>query len=379
MLSRFCYINALDSCNSQELLTLNLIGKPVITYPIKAALESKIFRKVVCLTESPYIKHIVDSEFGNLVAFSSNKDKHNFVDTIMEINGSAIMLSANDIKKALSEYTGGMAYSTVRVLKQSSSTFLQQYELLIEECIQPSGVFLIHENKRLTDNVQAIEMTQEKSCIITSSNDFELALLLKNKENKDKTLKNNIIKRIKEKESIITGSHCSNSITFVGHSQLEDWVISELNGRTIYNCAIRGISSIEYKKYILDRNLLNCSSDTYIVMHGTNDIIYDYSKDEIVNNIKSSFEYIKENNPTAKIYFIKCIHVNGRLDRSNKSITELNAYFDKNLPEYVVQVDTRELDDEFGNLRVEYTIDGLHISKDGYKKLKEILVKIMRA
>ena len=107
MLSRFCYINALDSCNSQEILALNLIGKPVITYPIKAALESKMFRKVVCLTESTYIKHIVDSEFGNLVAFSSNKDKHNFDDTIMEINGSAIMLSANDIKKTLSEYTGG--------------------------------------------------------------------------------------------------------------------------------------------------------------------------------------------------------------------------------------------------------------------------------
>lgn len=65
---------------------------------------------------------------------------------------------------------------------------------------------------------------------------------------------------------------------------------------------------------------------------------------------------------------------NGRLDRSNKYIDYLNDYLKLNLKE-ITWIDTSDLDDEFGNLKAEYTIDGLHLSKEGYEVLKNIIEK----
>lgn len=138
------------------------------------------------------------------------------------------------------------------------------------------------------------------------------------------------------------------------------------------NCGIRGISSFEYTDYILNSELLSCMEDIYVVMHGTNDIIYDYSFTQIAESISNTIRYIKEQRPSSKIYFLQCIHVNGRLDRNNRYIDSLNAYLKSCLCD-IKWICTDALDDEFKNLKAEYTIDGLHLSEKGYKILQKII------
>lgn len=74
--------------------------------------------------------------------------------------------------------------------------------------------------------------------------------------------------------------------------------------------------------------------------------------------------------------------MNGRLDRSNGWILRLRDGLKKQgLCEKVFWVHTDEMNDPYGNLNFDYTIDGIHLSLLGYQKLKQIVeegIKINR-
>ena len=56
------------------------------------------------------------------------------------------------------------------------------------------------------------------------------------------------------------------------------------------------------------------------------------------------------------------------------NIDSLNAYL-KNCLQDITWICTDAFDDEFKNLKAEYTIDGLHLSERGYELLQQILEK----
>ena len=112
--------------------------------------------------------------------------------------------------------------------------------------------------------------------------------------------------------------------------------------------------------------------DCYIVMHGTNDFVHGYSFLEIAMSIMKTVEYIRTRKGEAIIYFLSCISVNGRMDRDNRTIRKLNDFLKGEL-EGVIWIDTETMNDEFGNLDSRYTEDGLHLSKDGYDRLRQIV------
>lgn len=186
-------------------------------------------------------------------------------------------------------------------------------------------------------------------------------------------IKKVIFERIEEKYDIFGRRADNPEICFIGHSQLDNWECSQLGKYKVRNCAVRGISSFEYEKYILKPDILNCESEAFVVMHGTNDIVYDYSDEQIIDSVVNILRYIRCRNRECKIFFIPIAHVNGRLDRSNSRITKLNKNIKDVVSEFASVIDISELDDEFGNLRIEFTKDGLHFSELGYEKLKQIL------
>ena len=142
----------------------------------------------------------------------------------------------------------------------------------------------------------------------------------------------------------------------------------------VRNCAVRGISSFQYQELILKTELLNCKSDVFVVMHGTNDIVYNYSIDQIAESILESVFYLQKHNPTAILCFVSCLHTNGRADRSNKKIDQLNAALKPVLENCNIWwIDAAKMDDLFGNLKLEYTKDGLHLSKKGYDVFKILI------
>lgn len=212
---------------------------------------------------------------------------------------------------------------------------------------------------------------------INTDNDLELAFILKMKEENRPQVLKNIDYIIDKKHQIISNPIPAKSVCFVGHSQLDQWEIDEISGYKVRNCAVSGISSFEYEEKILTTRLLNCEADWFIVMHGTNDIVWDYTIDEIVTSIKHTISYIKERTD-APIIFLSCIHVNGRLDRNNNRIDELNLKLRAEIGSNVEWVDTSFLDDNNGMLNKEYTKDGLHISDKGYEALLTEIVKTVK-
>ena len=219
-----------------------------------------------------------------------------------------------------------------------------------------------------TVSIPAIE-----AMAINSKNMFELAIVLKKKENSKPLLQKAIIDRIEEKIGVLKSINDADTICFIGHSQIDNWDIDTISGYKVQNCGIRGISSFEYTKYILNKEYLHCNADIYIVMHGTNDIVTDSSDEEIIDSIKHTIDYIYTRNASARIYFLECAHVNGRLDRSNKRIESFNKKLRERLNGLVICVSLNALNDVYGDLKAEYTNDGLHFTEKAYSKLKEII------
>ena len=217
----------------------------------------------------------------------------------------------------------------------------------------------------------------KEGVVINTDNDFELALVLKKKqENRPNVLKM-IDRIISEKQKCFREPIKEKSVCLVGHSQFDQWNVDNLAGYKVRNCGVSGISSFEYNEKILKPALLNCEADCFLIMHGTNDIVWDYSINEMIESICKTIEYIKARNCIAPIIFVSCIHVNGRLDRSNARIDKLNENLKKVLEDKVTWIDTSFMDDQYGELKEEYTKDGLHLSDEGYRALRnEIELKM---
>lgn len=130
----------------------------------------------------------------------------------------------------------------------------------------------------------------------------------------------------------------------------------------------------------------NLENDLYIynptkvfLLIGTNNLS-NTSRDEIIYGILKIAREIHKNRPNAKLYIESIYPVNNKTDndvvvdwmvgpRKNDKIKEINKELEENAKlydyEYIDMYD--KLTDSDGNLKLEYTIDGLHISPDGYK------------
>ena len=121
---------------------------------------------------------------------------------------------------------------------------------------------------------------------------------------------------------------------------------------------------------------------------GTNDLNdEDLDKEEIYDNIIKIVDNIQANRPCAKIYIESIYPINRGDDekidlamvgnRKNEDIIEINErlkkYCENNNINYIDVYS--ELADEDGNLKLEYTKEGLHLSQEGYSVVSNILKK----
>ena len=122
-----------------------------------------------------------------------------------------------------------------------------------------------------------------------------------------------------------------------------------------------------------------------VLLIGTNDVPYKSEK-EIENNIKTIIDNIIDNRPNCEIYLESIYPVNDTDDekishnmvkkRKNEKIMNINKEL-KSLAKnekkvtYINMYDY--LLDENGNLKIEYTKEGLHLNNDGYKVVTKVL------
>lgn len=193
-----------------------------------------------------------------------------------------------------------------------------------------------------------------------------------------------------DKYAALSDKTPKNGVVFLGDS------ISELYDLDKYypgkNYINRGISSNESGQ-VLDRlqtNVINISPDLIILLVGANDIGHGIANSVLINNIDMIITQLKNTLPNADIV-IQSIYPTGKKNfiyshmltniRPNETIREVNkeiySLADKHDILYVDMYSV--LADPNGNLFDEYSIDGVHLNKNGYAVVTNVLQPIIES
>lgn len=177
-----------------------------------------------------------------------------------------------------------------------------------------------------------------------------------------------------------------NSIVFAGDSLIQRFPITEMiqSNHNVYNRGIDGLESIELLKNIQEQ-IIELAPAKLFLLIGTNDVAVRRETSEIELKVKEICEMVEKKVPDVKIHIISVSPLNedimnsriNYLNRriSNQHIIELNERY-KKLAEsnnYVFADIYPLLLDQRGNLKEEYTTDGLHLSGAAYRKITDFL------
>ncbi|KJQ75145.1 GDSL-like Lipase/Acylhydrolase [Streptococcus infantis] len=174
------------------------------------------------------------------------------------------------------------------------------------------------------------------------------------------------------------------SIIFIGDSIIEYYPLQELLGtsKTIVNRGIRGYQTGLLLKN-LDAHLYGDAVDQIVLLIGTNDIGKDVPMMEALNNLESVIQTISRDYPLSQIKLVSILPVNESENfkqtvyiRKNDTIKAWNQAYQELASAYMqveyVSVFDKLLDQE-GQLKSDYTTDGLHLSVSGYQALSDAL------
>ena len=173
-------------------------------------------------------------------------------------------------------------------------------------------------------------------------------------------------------------------IIFIGDSIVEYYPLQELFGvaKMIVNRGIRG-----YQTGLLidnlDAHLYGDAVDQIVLLIGTNDIGKDIPMNEALDNLERVIQSIAREYPLSQIKLLSILPVNEGEKykqtvyiRTNEKIREWNQAYEALTSAYM-QVDFvpvyDSLIDSEGQLKKDYTTDGLHLSVAGYQALSEAL------
>ena len=179
------------------------------------------------------------------------------------------------------------------------------------------------------------------------------------------------------------------NVLFIGDSIVEYYPIQELFGtsKTIVNRGIRGYQTGLLLEN-LDAHLYGGAVDKIVLLIGTNDIGKDVPVNESLNNLEAIIQSITRDYPLTEIKLLSILPVNEGEEykqtvyiRTNEKIQKWNQAYQE-LASVYMQVEFvpvfDSLIDQEGQLKKDYTTDGLHLSVTGYqvltKALKDYLV-----
>ena len=159
---------------------------------------------------------------------------------------------------------------------------------------------------------------------------------------------------------------------------------SKISGQAVYN---RGISGDTTDRLLerLNENVLNIEPKNIVLLIGTNDIGRELPLSMSVENVSKIIENTKKVCPDINFILQAVYPINrGMRDkfekRSNEKIDIMNKEFIKLSEKYdCVWLDiTDKLKDETGNLKKEYTYDGLHLNINAYKIVAENIIPLLK-
>lgn len=193
-------------------------------------------------------------------------------------------------------------------------------------------------------------------------------------------------KRKIKKFHILNKDADKGGVVFVGDSITESYPIHELLqvDTPIFNRGISGYTSLQMKKN-LAKMVLDLEPSIVFLLIGTNDIEFGITPEQTAKNIQYISMQIRDVVLHAIVYVVKVYPVNENFvdsigNRSNRDIDTINSLVNQ----YTLDIDRVECLDlsnvlaEDGNLRADFTHDGLHLNMFGYKAVTEVLRKYIK-
>lgn len=195
-----------------------------------------------------------------------------------------------------------------------------------------------------------------------------------------------IVEKVVEKEVIKN----DDNYLFLGDSITDFYDLEKyFSGKPVVNSGISGHTTKDILNDMKKR-VYNYNPSKVFILIGINDLHIGLEKDEVVNNILEIVTLIKKNRPYCEIYLESIYPVNNTDDekidhgmignsRNNEKVKAVNEELKKlSKKEDIHYIDLYPLliDDE-GNLKLEYTTEGLHISDEGYEIITKELNKYL--
>lgn len=206
-------------------------------------------------------------------------------------------------------------------------------------------------------------------------------------------IRTDILGNVKVKTKTITKTEVKvvmdDNYVFLGDSIFEQYDLDKFyKDMPVVNSGISGNKTTDILNNMEERLYVYNPSKVFLMI-GTNDFALNISTDDTVKNIGKIIEDIKKNRPYAEIYVQSIYPVNKSddekidldtvSDRNNEDIKSIND----GIKEICKEKDVTYMNiydlllDEDGNLKLDYTVEGLHINDDGYEVITEEVMKVL--
>ena len=175
-------------------------------------------------------------------------------------------------------------------------------------------------------------------------------------------------------------------IIFLGDSLTDCYDLNKYYNFPIVNSGVSGWTTDDILNH-LNEKVFQYNPKKLVLLIGTNDINRDKDSNYITSNIEKIVKKIKEKRPKVTIYVESLYPINHTASekinqqtvgkRTNQTIMEIN----KKLRKYCSVNNIKYIDmypiliDKKGNLRLEYTKEGLHINEKGYQVITKRILK----
>lgn len=224
---------------------------------------------------------------------------------------------------------------------------------------------------------------------ITSIIAFFQNNITKNSKKND-IAKKEAVTKVEKKNNYKKVDYRYENIVLYGDSITDFYNVEKFYGDLpVINSGTSGFQTKDLLRLVENRVYIYNPTKVFIMI-GTNDIAFtELTNEEIVENIKLLIDMIKENRPKTKIYIESIYPVNRNTEgndivsssmvyiRKNERIKEINKMIKEVCKDEKVEyINMYEiLSDENGDLKLDYTIDGLHMSENGYKVITKKLME----
>jgi lysophospholipase L1-like esterase len=172
-------------------------------------------------------------------------------------------------------------------------------------------------------------------------------------------------------------------IVFVGDSITQDYNVYEhFSGKRVYNRGIGGDTTEGLLKR-MDVSIHELKPSVVVLLMGTNDFaLLNAKPEDVFERMKRIVSEIKDQHPEVNILLQSVYPVNETIDpttvlpRTNKMIDSLNDLL-KTI-EGVTYLDlSSKLKDTEGRFNKRYTLEGLHVSPEGYKLITDDILRYL--